>query len=628
MNNQNLLKIKKIASLVIVWLVLSCQSLLWAQVGGEFQLADRLMRQQQYQAALDILVELVEKAPNEYYYFEKMIESYIQLKQYDNALEQVEKRLANNNYTAREKILEAKIYYLKGDKEKAHQIWDKNIAANSNELQVYMISGQVFSDMHEYDKAITTYKNARKTFGNDQLFMNEIADAYMKTGQYEGAVQEWFNVIKIRPNQRAIVQRILLRYDDPIVYDIALMELDDEMSALKRDDKLYTEFYQLQSWILQENKLFKSALNNAIKFEESSNSTNYAVYNLAGRLLDAKEYELAAQAYQFYENHQFDELRWQSAEKLSDVYKQWAKYNEKENLTNFDNVDSLYNKAIDLLNEIYQKAPNYSRLGNIIVSRAEIELDHTLDFNAAKKTVELLAKREEYKDSEELHYLEGRIHLVDKNFTQARISFTKSNKIADIGAMAEKTRYFLALTDFFSGDYEFANIQLKSLGRQNTSFYANDAIELRLWLQKTKPVDSTNTATADFADAFFSKIAGNEQQSYTKLMEIALDEKSAFREDALLLLASHKKSDAQELSLLIDEALKGNNQFVQKEKLMWNRATNADMALNEAQNKGSNSTFTPDDVADYYEELLDAYPQSFYASHARKRLAQLINLNS
>ncbi len=605
---------------------MSTQSLLWAQIGSDFQLADRLMRQQNYEAALEILVELVEKSPNEYYFFERMIESYIELKKYDEALQQVQTRIGKNNLHSREKVLEAKIFYLKGDKDKAFGIWDDNINAHSSELQIYMLTGQALMESREYKKTVEIYEKARKAFGNGQLFMNEIADAYMKTGQYEGAVREWLNVIKLRSNQRAIVQRLLLRYDDPLVYDITLMELEDEMNLLDRKDNLYAEFYQLQSWILLENKLFKRALGNAIKFEESSSSTNYAVYNLAGRLLDANEFELAAEAYSFYENHPFDELKWQSTEKLSDVYKQWAKYDESQNLSSTQNIDSLYDKAITLLEKIYRLAPNYSRLGEVIVSRAEIELDHTLNFDAGKNSVRILSNMDEYKNSKELHYLEGRIHLLEKNFTQARISFTKSNKIADIGEMAEKTRYFLALTDFFSGDYEFANIQLKSLGRQSTSFYANNALELRLWIQKTKSADSTNTDISDFANAVFTKLAGNVKQSHSKLMEIALNQTSQYREDALILLAGHRNSDAEEISVILDEALKKPNYFVQKERLMWDRAKSADRALNHSDNNAV--SVTNELIIDYYEELLDLYPQSFYAAFARNRLTELIKPNS
>lgn len=63
-------------------------------------------------------------------------------------------------------------------------------------------------------------------------------------------------------------------------------------------------------------------------------------------------------------------------------------------------------------------------------------------------------------------YLDGRIYLHDGAYTQARVSFTRANRKAGTGELAEKSRYFLALTDFYAGDFEFATIQLKTLGRK------------------------------------------------------------------------------------------------------------------------------------------------------------------
>src|SRR5690606_5847661 len=116
--------------------------------------------------------------------------------------------------------------------------------------------------------------------------------------------------------------------------------------------------------------------------------------------------------------------------------------------------------------------------------------------NAAMKLMEI----ENMRDAPEAAYLQGRIHIAKQEFPLARVSLTKANKLANIGELAEKTRYFLALTDFYAGDYEFAEIQLKALGRQNTSFYANDALELRLWLQEGNIGDSTFAELHAFAD--------------------------------------------------------------------------------------------------------------------------------
>ncbi len=50
---------------------------------NDFQLANRLMQQQQYAEALPLLQELYEDAPETYAYADRLIDCLIQLKQYN-----------------------------------------------------------------------------------------------------------------------------------------------------------------------------------------------------------------------------------------------------------------------------------------------------------------------------------------------------------------------------------------------------------------------------------------------------------------------------------------------------------------------------------------------------------------
>lgn len=603
-----------------------------AQVSSEFQLAERLIRQQRFAPAADILSDLVAKHPEEYVFFERLIEARVQLKQYDEALQLVQDKIKTTSNPAPQRVLEGRLYYTMGDSTKAYSIWDSNLTDNPGEFQLYTATGHAMQNVRAYNKALEVYFKAREVFKNEQLFLNEIADIQMQTGNYEGAIKEWVNLIKVRPEQRAGLQRVLMRYNDPLIYDITIMELEDEMAQMNVADELYEHFYYLQSWLLLETKLYKRALNNAITFENAVPGTNYIiVFNLGKRLLDAEEFELAAEAYTYYTGSEDLEARWRSTEELAEVYSRQAKHKHDKNLSGSPSPDSLYKAAAGLLSDIENNAPAYRRLGNVILKQAEIALDHTHDLEAAKRAKEALATLDNFKNSAEYHYLDGRIELTEHDFIRARIAFTKSNKIADIGALAEKTRYFLALTDFFSGDFEYANIQLKSLGRQNTSYYANDALELRLWIQKNKNADSTHTYASDFAAAVFQNITGRRNSASEAFINIAESGASPYKEDALIALAQNRLTGGGTLLALLNKTLEQSSYLSQHERLLWERAFAADRLLNPEQTEDNTQKTLPVDpetVTGYYEELLVQYPQSFYAPFARSRLPQIMNLNS
>ena len=264
--------------------------------------------------------------------------------------------------------------------------------------------------------------------------------------------------------------------------------------------------------------------------------------------------------------------------------------------------------------------------------KSEIVLDHIHDIEAAENILNHLRKINQEKDTAEEFYIQGRIDIATKEYSQARVSLTKSNKLAGIGELAEKTRYFLALTDFFSSDYEFSTIQLKTLGRQNTSYYANDALQLRLWIQEGLSADSSGKSIQPFAEAYFNTVTGNYEDAKNMLLTYLEESPEApLYDDAILLLSKNPSHNAHSTYNLTNQVLVQNKVVSNRERLMWERAKFADQAFIQSE---ANQSFDPEvqisisEVISFYEELILEYPQGFYAPYARKRLSKLSEKNT
>lgn len=497
-----------IFSLIFVLFSLNLQ----AQNSSDYQLAVRLIQQQQYSEALPILEELHASDPETYVYAELLIDCLIQVKEYERGLMIAEKFEGKPNFDSQVKVKMGELYHYMGNEEKALEIWRSNISNNQNQFQLYINTARKMVDRREYLEAVVVYKSARKQFQNARLFFGDIANAYMQAGEYELAIEEWLALLEDSPNQITFIQRSLLRYNDPILYDITIVELNDRLSDISVTDPIYNTYYELQIWLLQENNLYRRALAAAKEYESRSGNYNYSVFNLGRQLVDNNEFELAIDAFKYYTENSFGELKWRSLEELSVTYSKWAKYLEDFSLDMQLNSDSLYNLSLDMLDSIESETNSYSRMSNVHLRKAELALDHVFDLSIAESSLEKLKSTSGAGQKPEIPYLEGRIHISKREFPQARIQLTRSNKMAEIGQVAEKTRYFLALTDFYAGDFEFATIQLKSLGRNNTSYYANDAIQLRLWLQDGLSTDSTGSNLSTFSNAVFLKTMGRQNR--------------------------------------------------------------------------------------------------------------------
>lgn len=615
-----------------------------AQNNPQFQMAGHLMQQQKYSEALPLLKELNEDNPGIYIYADRLIDCLIQLKQYDEAIS-----LANNyeddpEVNGQVQIRIGELYHYKDQKEKALEIWQENLNANENQLQLYITTARVMVNRREYLAAVDIYKQARNKFQNNRIFFSDIANAYMQAGEYELAINEWLALLEDSPNQISFIQRSLLRYNDPILYDITIVELNDRLSGISLSNPLYHTFYELQIWLLQENKLYRRAFAVAKEYENRSNSFNYSLFNLGRQLVNNNEFKLAEEAFTYYTDKAFGEIKWRGLEELSNTYSVWAKYIDDYNLDFSDQRDSLYKLAIVMLDSIETETSSYSRMNNVYLKRAELALDHVFDLEKAENSLQKLKSIPGSNESPEIPYLEGRINLAKKEYPQARISFTRANKQAEIGEMAEKTRYFLALTDFYSGDYEFSTIQLKSLGRNNTSYYANDALQLRLWLQEGLSIDTTGTNLSKFADAVF-KYRNGESPASVSLFSAMVEDPNflALKDDALLFYVRSSHVNRTEKYIKLDNYLSTTPYTPIKEKLLWELAklaerinvgagtynceTSEDCFFADSSRSAINSEIFLSAKA-LYEQLILEFPGGFYAPYARERLTNLTEQKS
>ena len=127
--------------------------------------------------------------------------------------------------------------------------------------------------------------------------------------------------------------------------------------------------------------------------------------------------------------------------------------------------------------------------------------------------------------------------------SQARIHLTRANRNARTGEWAERTRYFLALNDFYTGDFEFATIQMRPLERAFTSYYANDALRLRLWIQEGRAEDEPLPELEQYALARFLFDTGDASRAVETLLPLITDPGNPpMRGEALIMAADFMRS--------------------------------------------------------------------------------------
>ena len=641
-------------SLFTLIALLLCQltvttQLIQAQDSNDYFIANQMLQQQEYERAFEMFYKLHRQNPENFLFLDKATESLINLKQYEKAIEIIKKAENQPYYPAKAGIKLGEIYHVSGDTLQAFDTWNKVQSNNPQNLDIYLSLARAMRDRRAFNRAIETYKDAAELFSDATVLSSELANTYMNAGKYEESIREYLKLIKENPDRINYVQSTLLRFNDEYLYDIAILEIGDFLEELPVSHPGYRDLHQLELWLLLERELYERALATAKSFEESQPYTTYSLYGLGARLLSDRQFELAEKAYSYYVENDIESAKYQSMEEIGSVYIAWADYLSDFNLSGANKRDSLYANAYETLSNLEKQAPNYRNIDRVYITQAELALDHLHDPTDAENYLDKLQEMADSSNLAQRNYIQGRIYLYEGNYSRARLSFTKSNKQVRLGDMAEKTRYYLALTDFYAGDYEFAKIQLNALERQTTSYFANDAVQLRVWIQDGLQADSTGAVLDPFAKAveYFSQ---GSNDSALKVLETVFSESTfnPLSDEALLELSNHiTKEIAPVVYRRIARFLNSAGHYSPlRERLMWEKARIADQVITD-QNLSllaGNTTESTDtlsvaaqgvsiptdtgQVIALYEEILLEYPQGFYASFARTRIEELQNIET
>ncbi|MCC5942049.1 MAG: tetratricopeptide repeat protein [Balneolaceae bacterium] len=606
-----------------------------AQV-NQYQRANNFLQQQNYEEALPLFQSLYEENPRSFVLFDGYTESLMNLRKFDEAEEIARRQINAQRFVLQSSIRLAEILHLRGDREEAREVWREQAAENMGNIQAYYAIGSSMLNRQEFDEAIALYTSARELSSDNTLFLNELANTYMQAGRFEESVNQYYQLIIESPDQMSLVQQRFLRMRDENLYQIAAFELEDQLLELDTSHRAYSPLYQLLTWLLLETEEYRRAFVMARQYENQTAYTIYSLFSLASQMASARQFEYAEQALQYYIDRDDDATRFRAMEELSTIYIQWERYLKTNNLDSEQTYNRLNNSAYDLAAELLNTAENYDRAGRVYSVLIDLSLDHHKDAEKADYWYNRMKNHIQNPEDAFLYYAEGRIALFDKRFSSARQSLTRADRATDSSNLSERARYYLSLTDFYAGDYEFAEIQLRSLERRHTSFYANDAIKLRMWIKNGKRADTTGSVLRTISESLFNIHTGNYEDGLTTLEPILVNPQNPFADDLLVELGSTLPEKYSGLLLnVINRYLSGQPFSPLKERLMWDRANIIEnLYLSENGAELSEFTFesisssvpvstTSDELIEMFEDLLMEFPDGFYAPYTREKLRQL-----
>lgn len=609
-------------SVSIILLAIFCTLQAFAQAPDavvKLRLAQSFERSGDWERAIPIYESLLFGDPQNFVYYDALRRGYIQLKEYDKAIELIRYRLTLQPESPLMLSTLGGVYYQKGEEQLADSIWQAILRSNPSNISLYRLIANQMMEFRLYDQAIALFLQARNVTGDPNVFTGELANLYGVFQQYENAAREYVRLLTQQPSQLADIQsRMSLFLNRPEAITSATKAIREMLQA--RGDII--PLRQLYAWMLMEGNDYSGALEQYRIIDRTSNARGVELFNFAQRAFEEKELGTAVRAYQevlaipppkelqpaarFGLARATEEL---SASLLSDSSNSTG-YREawpvSESRPSVSNALGLFEAVIRDYPQTPIAAQAYFRVGVIKRDRL-FDLDGSLAAFAGIPAI--------VPDSPlalESSLAAAGVLLARNDLAGSRSRYLSLLRQRD-PLQRDRVLFHLAELDYFTASFDTALVTLKRLSGQSSTDLANNALELRYF------VEENMVTAAPALKLFASSDLLLRQRKYAEAFEGFRDVVRRYASAPLVDDATIRIGDIQ---LLLGKPLEAINTF----RSMVSDMTGSilrDKALLRIGEVYEQRLNNPALAIEAYEELLKLFPLSLHAEEARRRMRKL-----
>ena len=585
---------KKIIAFVFLFLSL------WANAQND-QLAQNYFDRGEFEKALVSYEDLLKTSSGNSLYFQRVVECYQQLQQFDKAEKALQARL--DKYKQSNLLVELGYnYQLQKDDAKAKKYFDQaidKIAKNANEG--YGIA-YAFERKTLIDYALLAYKTAIEV-GTNQNFNFQIAVLYGQKGDIDLMIETYLLESYQNPQNLPMIQNQLSRF----MNEDADEKFNDTLRkalvlrAQKTQDIFWNDFL---SWFFVQQKEYSKAFiqQKAIYKREPESFGN--IVNLGQMAIEDNDQDAATEILTFVlENTNDLDLIIQSNSYLMEM--------KIEN--SLDKDYPAISQELDKLIAEFGVSPytlpllrlqaNFSAFQLKKPEQAKVILKNALEMELSRNQVA------------EIKMELADILLFEEKFNQALIYYSQVENDMSGDILGQEASLKTAKTSYYKTDFEWANHQLKVLKSASTQLIANDALDLFLLISDNTVEDSTQTALKKFARADFLLFQNKKQESLAQFQ---------------LILKEHKGEEIEAVTLLrIGKIYEKLGDFTKALENYEAIITNHKEGIYIDEALYFSAEIYADDLKDnekakpLYEQVILNHEDSIYSVEARKKYRQL-----
>lgn len=583
----------------IVFFILFLSSF-WVSAQNE-QLALDYFDKGEFQKALTLFEEISTKQPSNYFFFQKVVECYQQLQQYEKAENAITKRKEKYN----QPILFVELgynYQLQKYTDKADKNYELAIQEIEKEPNYSYQIANAFEKKVLLTWALKAYETAQKKNPNLN-FDYQTAMIQGQLGNLEIMLNKLLDYGFNTPDGTPMVQNQLTRFlmDDADGSFASTIRKNLLLRTQKSQDVYWNQF--LSWFFVQQKEYGKAFIQEKAVYKRNPNSF-YNIISLGNMAMEEKQFEDATSILTFVlENTQDVELQMKAHHYLLSM--------EMASATSKDYP------AIDLkLQELLKKYGISPYSLDLQILSAHF---NTFYLNQSKLGIELLQNtlklplniREQAKVKMEL----ADIMVYDEKFNQAILYYAQVEDNLKNDVLAHEASLKLAKANFYKKDFDWTLQQVKVLKQSPSLLIANDAIEMFLLIQDNSAEDSLRVALQSYATADLKLYQNKKEESLQLFLAILQKHKGESIEEGTLFKVGkiyEEKGDFNKALTYYQNILDNHKDGIYKdEALYFSAEIYRKHLLNNEKAKA------------LYEKVVLEHPDSLYYTESRKQYRTL-----
>lgn len=493
---------------------------LWASAQNE-QLAQNYYDRGEFEKAVVSYEELLKNNPGNSLFFQRTVDCYQQLQQFDKAEKALQARL--EKFKQSNLLIELGYnYQLQKDESKAKKIYEQAIDKISKNVNEAYGIGYTFERKSLLDYALLAYKTATEIEPR-LTFNSQIAVIYGQQGKTDLMIETYLIEAYQNPQNLPLIQSQLSRFMNEDADETFNDNLRKSLllRAQKTQDIFWNDFL---SWFFIQQKEYGKAFiqQKAIYKREPESFSN--IVNLGQMAIEDNDQEAATEILTFVLQNTND----------IDLIIQANSYLMEMKIENSQDKDYVaISQELDKLITEFGVSPYTLPLLRLQANFSAFQLKKPEQAKTIlKNAMEMDLSRNQ---TAEVKMELADILLYEEKFNQALIYYSQVENDMSGDVLGQEASLKTAKTSYYKADFEWANHQLKVLKSASNQLIANDALDLFLLISDNTVEDSTQTALKKFARADFLLYQNKKQESLAQFQQILKEHKGEEIEAVTLL---------------------------------------------------------------------------------------------